>query len=288
MRTGIGRLQVLAAAVLFSTGGAGLKIEAFSVAQTSALRSGVAAVVLLLWLRGRIGLTPATLAAGVCYALTVTLFVAANRLTTAGSAIFLQSTAPLFIAALGPILIGERLTRRDLPYLAAMAAGLAVCLVGLPERSATAPDPATGNVLAVVCSLTWALTLMSLRHLNRDEATADAGLGAVVVGNTLAWIGAMPFAWPFPAAPALDWATVGYLGMFQIAAAYVCLASAVRQIPALEVSLILLVEPVLNPVWTWVVRGEAPGEAVIAGGAIILAAAAARALRGERGASRAG
>lgn len=281
MNVTVGRLQVLAAALLFSTGGAGLKTPAFSVAQVSALRSGIAALVLLLWIRGRIKPTPAMFAAAVSYALTVTLFVAANRLTTAGSAIFLQSTAPLFIAVLGPILLGERLLKRDLPYLAAMAVGLAVCLVGLPESSATAPDPATGNVLALACSLTWAFTLMSLRYLNRGHATSAAGLAAVAMGNVLAWIGAMPFAWPFPAAPALDWMTAAYLGVFQIGAAYVCLTAAVRRLPALEVSLILLIEPVLNPVWTWIVRGEAPGQAVMAGGGVILAAAATRALRVE-------
>ena len=48
------RLQALAAAVLFSTGGAGIKVESFTAAEVSAIRSGVAALALLLWLRGRI------------------------------------------------------------------------------------------------------------------------------------------------------------------------------------------------------------------------------------------
>jgi drug/metabolite transporter (DMT)-like permease len=44
------------------------------------------------------------------------------------------------------------------------------------------------------------------------------------------------------------------------------------------VSLLLLLEPVLNPLWTWLIRGEEPGGWTLAGGAIIIAATAARTL----------
>ena len=93
---GIGRLQVLAAALLFSTGGAGIKAAAFTGLQVSALRSGIAALVLLLLLRGlstgrgtrMLVFSPATVATGVVYAATVTLFVLSTKLTTAANAIF--------------------------------------------------------------------------------------------------------------------------------------------------------------------------------------------------------
>src|SRR6185503_2517343 len=94
------RLQALAAAVLFSTGGAGIKVESFSAAQVSAVRSAVAALTLLLWLRGRIRWTPGSFAAGVVYAATLSTFVGATKLTTAANAIFLQATAPLYLLPL--------------------------------------------------------------------------------------------------------------------------------------------------------------------------------------------
>jgi drug/metabolite transporter (DMT)-like permease len=97
-------------------------------------------------------------------------------------------------------------------------------------------------------------------------------------GNALAAVVAFPFAWPLPPAPAADWATVIYLGVFQIAAAYWCLTGAVRRLPAVEVSILLLVEPVLNPVWVWLLRGEEPGPVVMAGGSLIVGATALRAL----------
>src|SRR5262245_4956468 len=278
MNTATARLQALAAALLFSTGGAGLKTAAFTAAQLSVLRSGVAAIALLLWLRGRISFRLGVIGAAVAYAATVSLFVASTKLTTAASAIFLQASAPLLIVPLGALLLNEHLRLRDVPFLAVMAGGMWLSFSGRAATSSTAPDPFTGNLLAVACSVTWAVTLLSLRALERDPSRQGSGLSVVVAGNAIAAMAALPFAWPLPAAPAIDWATIICLGIFQIAVAYGCLTASVRHLHALEVSLLLLLEPVLNPIWTWLVRGEEPGRAVIAGGAVIVGATALRAV----------
>jgi DME family drug/metabolite transporter len=282
-----GRLYALAAALLFSTGGAGLKTDAFSVSQISALRSGIAAVALLIWLGGRVRVSPLTVGAATLYAGTVTLFVAATKLTTAAHAIFLQSAAPLYLVLLGPVVLGERVRGRDMAYLALVGIGLWFCFLGRPAATGTAPDPETGNLLGIVCSLTWAFTLIALRYIEREPAQRGGGLDVVVAGNAIASLVALPFAWPLPVASPVEWATVTYLGVCQIGVAYWCLTTAVRQLPALEVSLLLLVEPVLNPLWTWLLRGEEPGRAVLAGGGVIVAATAARALLSERAARQA-
>jgi drug/metabolite transporter (DMT)-like permease len=276
MNRQMARLQAVLAALLFSTGGAGIKVAAFSGPQVATLRSGIAAIALLLWLRSRVRWTPAVLGLGVIYACMITLFVNATKLTTAANAIFLQSTAPLYILVLGPALIGERFRARDLVYLAAVATGMMFCFAGQSGASATAPDPGTGNLLAALCGLTWALTLLGLRRVERDDPGQDLGLSVVVIGNLMAAAVSLPFAWPLPTAPAAEWATVIYLGLVQIGVAYVCLTYAMRHLPALEASLLLLLEPVLNPVWTWLVRGEQPGAWVLAGGAIIVAATAVK------------
>jgi drug/metabolite transporter (DMT)-like permease len=107
-------------------------------------------------------------------------------------------------------------------------------------------------------------------------------MSAVLLGNVLASIAAMPFALPFPAASTGEWITVVYLGVCQIGLAYVFLTAGIRHLQALEASLLLLVEPALNPVWTWIVRGESPGAWTIVGGAIILTATALRSLHESR------
>ena len=284
MNPGPARLSVVAAAVLFSTGGAAIKVAAFSAAQVSLLRSGIAALVLVVWYRRRLRWTAWTPAAGLVYAATLTLFVVATKATTAANAIFLQSTAPLYIVVLGPWLLRERATRGDLVYLAAMAGGITLCFLGAASPTATAPDPARGNLIAIASGIAWGLTLMVLRHLNRTAGpgSGEAGLAGVVAGNVIACVIALPWALPLPPAAPVEWGTVVYLGVVQIALAYVCLTSAMRRLPALEVSLLLLMEPMLNPFWTWLVRGEHPGAWTIAGGAVILGATAIRTSISER------
>ena len=251
MSAGRARLQVLAAALLFSTGGAGIKVAAFSALQVSALRSGVAAITLLILVRGRIVWSFPVVLAGIVYAATLTLFVLSTKLTTAANAIFLQSTAPLYLLLLGPLLLSEHFKRRDVIYLLAVALGMLSCFMGRPAATATAPDPGRGNLLALMCSITWALTLVALRYVERDHSRPGLGMSAVAAGNLFASIAALPFALPLPAASTGEWITIVYLGVCQIGLAYVCLTAGIRHLPALDVSLLLLVEPVLNPVWTW-------------------------------------
>jgi drug/metabolite transporter (DMT)-like permease len=92
----------------------------------------------------------------------------------------------------------------------------------------------------------------------------------------------MPWVWPLPAASTGEWVTLVYLGVCQIAVALIFLTTAIRHLSALEVSLLLLIEPVLNPVWTWIVRGEHPGTWTIVGGGVIVAATALRAINEAR------
>ena len=275
---GRAELLVLLAAVLFSTGGAGIKVSAFSAAQVSAMRSGIAAVALLAWTRRSIRWSWQLLFVGAVYALTLTLFVAATRLTTAANAIFLQSTAPLYLLALGPLVLKERFGRREVLFVGVLFAGMLICLQDSPPGTRTAPDPATGNLLAAMSAVTWAVTLLCFRSLGRQSSSSDSGLSAALVGNALACVFTLPFALPLPLASAGDWATLVYLGVVQIALAYVCLTAAIRVLPALDVSLLLLIEPVLNPVWTWLVRGEQPGRWTVLGGTLILAGTALKAI----------
>jgi drug/metabolite transporter (DMT)-like permease len=77
-------------------------------------------------------------------------------------------------------------------------------------------------------------------------------------------------------AGASSWLLVGFLGVFQIGLAYALVSSAVRHLEAFEVSLLLLLEPVLNPLWTFLFQGERPGLLTNLGGALILGAALTR------------
>ncbi len=82
-----------------------------------------------------------------------------------------------------------------------------------------------------------------------------------------------------PEVAPLNWAVVLYLGIFQIGAAYVCLVRAVRELRALEISLLLAIEPVASGVWAWLVHAEIPGAAALTGCALIFASVLLQALR---------
>jgi drug/metabolite transporter, DME family len=263
--------RVIGAAVLFSTGGAAIKTVALSGMQVASLRSGIAAAALLLWLRGRVDRSPKVLAVGLVYAATLVLFVTSTKLTTAANAIFLQSTAPLYIAVLAPLLLGERFRTRDLALLGAAGIGLVLCVGAGTASTATAPDPATGNLLGILCSLSWAFTLLGLRWVETNQR--GGGISSVVAGNVIAFLVGVPLLVPSPSVSVMDAAGLLYLGVVQIGLAYVLLTGAIGRLPTLHVSLLLLIEPVLNPLWTWIVRGENPGITPLIGGAIIVTAA---------------
>ncbi|MGH7628861.1 MAG: DMT family transporter [Gemmatimonadales bacterium] len=279
---GTARLRLATAALLFSTGGAAIKAAEFDAWQIAGFRSGIAALTLLLLLpAARRGWTWRAAVVGTSYAATLVLFVLANRLTTAANTIFLQSTAPLYLLLLAPWLLHERPRRRDLMVMAAVGAGLLLFFVGAERPAATAPDPARGDLLAAFSGVCWALTLVGLRWMSRRDPAAG-GLGAVVIGNLIAFAGCLPLALPLGSHPASDWSTILYLGSIQIGLAYVFVTSALRELPVFEASLILLLEPALNPLLTWLVHGEIPGAWALAGGAVILAATTVKAWADSR------
>jgi drug/metabolite transporter, DME family len=266
------RLQLAAAAVLFSTGGAAIKAVDFAGWQITCLRSGIAAVAIwLIAAEARRGWTWRVFVVGVAYAITLTLFVLANRLTTSANTIFLQSTAPLYLALLAPWLLKEPTRRQDVVVMVAIVVGLGLTFHGAEQPRATAPDPGRGNLLAAASGLFWALTVCGLRWMSARPERGSAA-AAVVAGNFIAFAMALPFALPLGGHSAFGWGLIIYLGVFQIAVAYTFVTRGLGVIPALPASLILLIEPVLNPVWSWIFHGERPTSSALLGGALILGA----------------
>ena len=271
MSTNTNRLLLFAAAFLFSTGGAAIKACSLTGWQVASFRCGVAAVALLIFLpEARRGWTWRTLAIGLTYAATMILFVLATKLTTSANAIFLQSTSPLYLLILGPLVLHERIRRADLLVIAAVGVGAVLLFLGSDRASATAPNPALGNLLGALTGLFWAVTLAGLRWLGRKPGAADPAAATVIAGNCIAFAASLPFALPVTRFEPADPLVILYLGVFQIGLAYVALTRSIRHVPALEASILLMVEPVFNPVWTWLIQSERPSSLALAGGALII------------------
>ena len=268
-------------ALLFSTGGVAIKAATLTGWQLSCFRSLAAAVVLLIFLpSARRGWSWRSVVVAIPYAATFTLYTLANKYTTAANAIFLQDTAPFYILILGPLLLGERIRLRDLSFMAALLIGLGLIFASTREATLYASDPRLGDSLAVVSGLTWALTLLGLRWIAvRAENHDDEPAAAVVAGCLVASLFAASFAFPVENANVENWLIVAYLGVVQIALAYVFITAGIRHVRALEVSLLLLVEPVLSPVWVWLLLAESPAALAVLGGAIVIGATAVHAVR---------
>lgn len=267
--TSTARAQVLAAAALFSTGGAAIKACTLDSYAVAGLRSALAAVVLAIAIPGaRRNLSPRVFGVAVAYAATLVLFALSNKLTTAVHAILLQSTSPLYIALLSTWLLGERPAARDLLALGVIGVGMGLLLVSGESASAIASDPALGNTLAAGSGVAWALTVMGLRALSRTSP--EVAVSAALSGNLLAAAATLPLATRLlPSATELG--VVIWLGVFQIGLAYLLLTRALPRVPALTASLLLFLEPVLSGVWAWLVHSELPSPTGLAGSAVILA-----------------
>ena len=247
---------------------------------------GIAALVLVAALpEARRGWKWSIVPVAVAYAATLIFFVLANRLTTSANAIFLQSTAPLYLLLLGPLVLREPIRRSDLLFMTAVLVGIGLFFVGAETPLATAPNPRRGNIFGLASGLTYALMLAGLRRLARsgrgdaalppqqtkNRFAGDPALAATTLGNVLACLVVLPMALPVDGGGAKDVAALVYLGAVQIGLAYVCLTRAIRYVPGVEATTLLMVEPVMNPVWAWLVHGERPGPWALAGGATIVA-----------------
>jgi drug/metabolite transporter, DME family len=269
----LNRLLLFAAAFLFSTGGAAIKGCSLGSWQIACFRSGIAALTLVILLpEARRRWRSTTWLVAISYAATLVLFVTATKLTTSANAIFLQSTAPFYLLLLGPFVLHEPIRRIDLFVISAVATGAILLLFGSQRVAVTAPDPRLGNLLGVCTGLTWALTLTGLRWVGKRAGHAESPATVVTAGNLIACLASLPMALPMTHVGMKDIVILLYLGIFQIGFAYAALARSIRHVPGLEAATLLLIEPVFNPIWTWLIHGERPSALALAGGTLIIMA----------------
>ncbi len=267
------RLYLLGAAALWSTAGAAIKLSHLDAFQLSSGRSLIAAVVLfLIFPESRRRPNLRMLAVAAAYAATVVLFIFANKLTTSANAIFLQDTAPLYLLLLSPLLLRERPSRGELAAVPIFLLGLS--LFFLDQLS---PGQFQGNLVALGSGVAFALTILGMR------AASTEGSAILFWGNLIAGFGLLTPALSGPSPTLMDTGLLAFLGIFQLGLGYAFFQRGLRDVPAVEASLLVLLEPVLNPVWAFVFAGEQPGPWALVGGSIILLATSWRTVVGVRG-----
>lgn len=259
-------ILLILAAVLWSSGGLLIKLVDWTPLAIAGARSAVAGLFVALLLRGRLGVdfSRTQLVASLAYAGAVICFVTATKLTTAANAILLQYTSPLYAALLAPRLLGEPTRRSDWLFIA-----LALMGMGLFFGDQLSPQGLGGNLLALLSGLCVAILALALRR------AGQASSSPIALGNFLAALVCLPF---ILAAPWPGWRNLGIiavLGVVQLGLPYYLYSLAVRRVSALEVTLIPVLEPILNPIWVALFLGEAPGWWSLVGGVVVLGAVTA-------------
>lgn len=259
-------LWLVAVGLLWSTGGLFIKMVEWNPLAIASARSAIAAVtVFLLMPRPQFTFSPAQIGGAIAYAATVVLFVSANKLTTAANAIFLQYTAPIYVALFGAWFLGEHPARLDW-ILIVMALGG----IGLFFLDRLSFEGFWGNLTALGSGVAFAGLVLCMRK-QKDGSPVET----VLLGNVLTALACAPFA--FASLPsARSWLGMLWLGVFQLGLAYVLYAHAIKRVRALESTLISTIEPVLNPIWVMLFLGEKPGPWSLAGGVLVLLAATIR------------
>jgi drug/metabolite transporter (DMT)-like permease len=243
-------------------GGMFIKLVPWHPLAVAGMRSLIAAIVILPFLGLKnLKFEKADVVTAIFYALTVTLFVSATKLTTAANAVFLQYTAPVYVVGMAHFFLKERVTKFDLSVVGVVLFGMALFFY---EKMSL--EGFWGNILAIISGVTFA-TMTCLIRTRKENPLKPVFLGNVITALALSYF--------IVVAPPMDvpsWSYMITLGVFQLGLAYIFYGLAVPHVQALETVLVATLEPILNPIWVYFSLGEVPSSLSIAGGALIVAA----------------
>jgi drug/metabolite transporter (DMT)-like permease len=281
-----GRLCIVAAALLWSLGGAFTKaltrpsvlgvdqptIEAWALGgaevpiQIACYRMLFAGLVLVPTLRpGEIALRPLMLLMLLFFALMNVAFVSAQALGTAANAILLQYSAPLWIY-LFALWLGEPQNRRGTLSLFIGLFGIAIIIGGGWEEGEL------GIVaIGLFSGFTYAGVMLCLRAL---RAVSSAWL--TVWNHLLGGLLLLPLVLLLRAPTWQQFVVLFLFGAIQMGLPYWLMARGLRAVEPQEAGTLTLLEPILNPLWAYFISGEEPQRFTYVGGAVILAALAYR------------
>lgn len=193
-------------------------------------------------------------------------FIMGTKLTTAANVIFLTYTSPLYLVLLSYWFLGERPRRADYGAMVAIFAGMLLFLgddLGF--------DSVLGNFYGMLCGVSMAVMALCMRG-QKSGAPANT----ILLGNLLGALIGLPFL----LTAHFTWADTSmmlYLGLFQMGLSFVLYSIAIRHVPALESMLILTLEPILSPIWVFLILGETPGPLALLGALLVLGAVLVRA-----------
>jgi len=253
--------QLVAASVLWSSAGFLIKSTELNGLALGSARAGIAALVLMLYLRRKVHLTWYHLLGAATYAVNSFLFVLANRLTTAANAILLQFTAPVWVALFARWFLKERVRRSDWVSIAVVTVGMVLFFLGDLESGHI-----VGNIVALISGVGMAaFVIVAKLTPGRDAAEY------VLLGNGVCFLTGLPFLLASAGSINLNSGlAIVALGVFQLGIPYILYTRAIAVVSSLEAILITILEPILNPIWVALLTGETPSLLTLVAGLIVI------------------
>lgn len=258
-----GAIYIMLAAVLWSFGGLGAKFIPWNPLSIACVRGAVAAITIACIRRSwRVTLNRATLLAALCMTATTVLFMTSNKLTTAANAIVFQYTAPVYVIVASILLLKVRPRPVEIITVLVTFGGISLFFIDHLGHGRI-----VGDLVALLSGVSFAGVFFfnSLPEANPQEASYLGCLLSALLAPVLF------FDPQVTAGGVLPWAVVILLGILQLGVAYFLFAKGVQDTGAVTSSIICSAEPILNPIWVFLVVGEMPGVLSIIGAAIVVA-----------------
>ncbi|MEA5039223.1 MAG: EamA family transporter [Clostridiaceae bacterium] len=262
-------MYLLCTAVLWSFSGVLSKYIPWGALPIACFRGIIGGITQVLLTRTwRIRLSKPIILTAICYLGESLLIIFANKYTTAGSAIVLQNTSPLYIMAMAWLLFRQKPTKLDFFAGAAIFSGIVLSLADSFGSSGL-----TGNVMALASGVFYAGIFFTGRLPGADP------LQSTILSNAF-YLLLLPLALQDPVlrnpslaavSSAKAWAAMLFMGVFQMGLSWLLFSKGIRTTPALRANFLTMIEPVLNPVWALLILGERMGFLSVIGSVIVLA-----------------
>lgn len=262
-------LMLVLTAVLWSSSGLLIKLVSWGPLTILGMRSLIAGLLFWVYLRQvNWRFSRYQVFGALCYTCTNLFFISATKLTSAANAIFLQYGCPIYVVILGYWLLKEKPRRADWLALLVIIVGL-----GFFFGDKLSFDGFYGNLLGILSGVAFAGTMVFMR-LQKDGQPAPT----IFLGNIISAVVGLPFMLGEKSFLLNDFVILLYLGIFQIGFSFLLYSAAIKRIHALEANLILTLEPILNPIWVFLVIGERPGPLALLGSLMVIGAVMFRAI----------
>ncbi len=267
-RSRLGALQVALAAISWSFAGALSKSLPWNSFTINGVRSLVAALLLALARGGvKVRLTKGTLLGAAGTALTGMLYMAATKLTTSANAIVLQYAMPTFVILFSWLFYGVKPGAKQVVIAACIMAGVALC-----SWEGLSGGNVLGDGIAILSAVTFSLVFFCARMPGADPRDYSY-LGMVFCAPFALCACFDPGVTPNP----IHWLTALALGLC-LAGGYFFISRSMSNVSPVSAAILANLEPILNPVWAFLLVGERPGLLTVIGASIVLVAATVYAL----------